>query len=152
MKTFYIILFYFIISGCNNYSNILHNADVKYIEDYLCAPFKVTVSKVSEIKTDDLFYTYPKNGFCNQHDDFTNTTWKKWKDYEDPTKSLLLSFFKKYNKLNDLMVQLEIGDIYYGSCYRYFVDDNFEKYKGEDKMVFLDLNNNRLYLFEDISY
>jgi hypothetical protein len=142
-----------ILFGCTeNTSNILPNGELKYLEKYHCWPYDVEIYSVDEVKVDSLFYTYPLRSYFGEHPKYNMTKWAK---YDEIDTTLWLGMNKTLEQCDgniELHNQiLNESEIYYTGIYQDFkVLEGKEKRKYE-KILFLDLNNNKLHIFKDIN-
>lgn len=143
-----------IVSGCNISSNKdivpfeIHNK----VSSYHCWPYDVDVYPVSNIKIDSLFYSYPLGSYFGKNPKYKMTTWTRYGEIDTTVWRGMQSTLEQCDDNIELHNQILKGnDVYYSGIYR-----NFKALKGAEirryeKILFLDLANNRLHIFQDIN-
>ena len=152
MKKTAIYLIILIFMGCQNGSNILPGTDFKYLEEYHCWPYNVNIYSINDIKIDSLFYTYPLKSYFGENPKYKITTWTKYDKIDTNVWHGMNKTLKQCDDNIELYNQLLKGtDIYYAGIYQDFKVLKGEKKRKYEKILFLDLVNNRLHVFKDIN-
>jgi len=150
---FFFILLMAILLGCNeNTSNILPEGDLKYLEKYHCWPYDVNVYSIDEVKIDSLFYSYPLRSYFGENPKYKITAWTKYDEIDTTAWHGMNKTLEECDDNIELHNQLLKGnDIYYTGIYQDFKVLKGEKRRKYEKILFLDLVNNRLHIFKDIN-
>jgi len=152
LRIFFILLMATLF-GCNeNTSTILPKGNLKYIEQYHCWPYDVNVYSANGIKIDSLFYTYPLKNYFGENPKYKTTTWAKYSEIDTTVWHGMNKTLEQCDDNIELYSQLLKGtDIYYTGIYQNFEVLKGEKRRSYEKILFLDLANNRLHIFKDIN-
>jgi len=150
---FFFIYLMAILFGCNeNASNILPEGNLKYLEKYHCWPYDVNVYSIDEVKIDSLFYSYPLRSYFGENPKYKITTWTKYDEIDTTVWYGMNKTLEQCNENIELYNQLLKGnDIYYTGIYQNFKVINGKKKRSYEKILFLDLANNKLHVFKDIN-
>ncbi len=141
-----------LIFGCRNSSGILPEAELKFVSNYHCWPYDVTVYSVKDIKIDSLFFSYPLNSYFEENPKYKLTTWSKYDEIETTEWLGMNNTLQQCDDNTELYNQiLKGGDIYYSGIYQYLKVQNGEKRRNYEQILFLDLVNKKLHIFRDIN-
>lgn len=149
-----IILLFFIVLGCDNSSNsdIVPFKIQNKVSSYHCWPYDVNVYSVNNIKIDSLFYTYPLKSYFGVNPKYKVTNWKKYAEIDTTVWYGMNKTLEQCDDNVELNNQrLKGGDIYYTGSYQYLKNQQGEERRSYEKILFLDIANNRLHIFEDIN-
>lgn len=150
--TIYISFLFFI--GCNNTNGILPESNLILLDSYHCWPYEVKVYSVDKVKVDSLFYTYPLKSYFSDNANYKTSFWRKYRYLEIDT-SVWYGMNKTLKQCDDnteLYNQMLKGDdIYYSGSYLYFQDKKGKEKRRYEKILFLNLSNNKLHIFNDIN-
>ncbi len=149
----FFILSIAILFGCNeDTSNILPKGDIKYLEKYHCWPYDVNVYSIDEVKIDSLFYSYPLRSYFEDNPKYKIATWTKYLEVDttiwygmDKTLEQCDENIELYNQI------LKGSDIFYSGSYQYFKNQQGKQRRRYERILFLDLSNNKLHIFKDIN-
>lgn len=149
-----IILLLFIVSGCGSFSN----SDIAPFEiqdkvsSYHCWPYNVDVYSVSNIKIDSLFYTYPLKSYFGNNPKYKVANWSIYSDIDTTEWYGMDKELSECDDNTELYNQrLKGSPIYYAGSYRYNKNQQGDRRITFEKILFLDLANNRLHIFQDIN-
>ncbi|KAA3613110.1 MAG: hypothetical protein D8M58_12440 [Calditrichaeota bacterium] len=143
-----------VLISCNDVTDIFPEDvnSIKHIENYHCWPYNVSVYSIDQLEIDSLFFTYPLKSYFEDYSIYEVSTWSLYSEYD----TVLWHGFDKTLRACDGNIELinqvmKKVDIYYSGCYRYVKDRDSEDRKRYEKILFLDLRNKKLHIFQDIN-
>jgi hypothetical protein len=151
-----VLFLFFIILGCGNPSgtdsDIVPFRILDKVGSYHCWPYDVNVYSIDDIKIDSLFYTYPSKSYFGENPKYNATTWVRYDQIDTALWYGMDDIIKQCDGNNELHNQrLNGGDIYYAGIYQHLKNQQGEKRRSYEKILFLDLVNKRLHIFKDIN-
>ena len=151
LRFFFIILVAILFSCHRNTSDILPGSNLKFLNNYHCWPYDVNVYSIDKVKLDSVFFSYPLRSYFGENPKYQITTWTKY-DEKDINIRHMKSTLQNCVGNSELYNQLLNGiDIYYTGTYQSMKNKKGEKFKSYEKILFLDLVNRRIHIFEDIN-
>lgn len=151
-RIFFILLIATLFGCSENTCYILPKGNLKYVEKYHCWPYDVNVYSVDEVVIDTLFYTYPLKSYFGDNSKYKISTWTKYSEIDTTVWYGMDKTLEECDDNIELYDQILKGsDIYYAGHYQYFKNKQGNQRRRYERILFLDLNNNKLHIFKDIN-
>lgn len=154
LKKILLYLALFFLSSCQINYCFLPGIELEYLYKYHCWPYEVTVYSFEGLKYDSLFYTYPRKSIFELITNYLISTWAKYQSNNIDT----LEWYGMDKTLEHCDENIELylnvlseNSIYYAGYYKYFKNKSGKKKRKYERIVFLDSNNKKLHIFNDIN-
>lgn len=132
-------------------SDVLPKGDLLYLGDHLCWPYNVNVYSIDEWEMDSAFHRYPLDSYFSEGEEFGRTRWTKYNEIDTAVWYGMDSTLKYCVGNTDLYNSLLKGHpIYFAGTYRMVIVANGSKKRDYERILFLDVTNDRIHIFKDI--
>ena len=133
-------------------SGVLPDGDPRYLEDYHCWPYDVSIYAIDEVKLVPEFVRYPLDSYFSEGEETGITHWTNYNEIDTALWNGMDSTLNGCDGNTDLYRSLlGGGPIYFAGTYRNMIVSSGSRKQVYERLLFLDLTKKRLHIFKDVN-